>query len=469
MKLNLWITKKTVPFEGGFYDTYRLNGKDAHCNRIRFQNQDRAIVQAEKQRLEIEAANANDEAPRNTHLSNAQVREAEAAFQRLAKHPANLGERPLATAIDHFFITYFPPETDKTVSEIIPLFLADKSHRSKAYLMSLESDLTDFAKDYGSMKPHDILTKHAYVYMLGKSFIPRGAIEGTKARPIGPKRWNNLRGSLHAMFAWCEAPPRNWIGKNPFTKVDTKDILTPPPATLKPSQCLDLMIEVANYKSGVLVPYFALALFAGLRPAVPNGEIWKLAHHKDLLVLVNVDINKIDMLADIAKTKMRRQVTIQPALLAWLSEYWIEDFPVFPSNALNMIQEVRLSQKLGKDILRHTFISNYVGKFRNFADAAIEAGNTEAIIKSHYHNPSTKEEAELFWSITPDIVGKDELCAELRRKMVTLEGRKNGRPASANDTRMHEEHFAEIDAQEEMNETSANFAWANAIARPETA
>jgi hypothetical protein len=52
-------------------------------------------------------------------------------------------------------------------------------------------------------------------------------------------------------------------------------------------------------------------------------------------------------------------------------------------------------------VLRHTFISMHVAKFRSMGDTALQAGNSEAIIKKHYLNLVSPEEADAFWQIVP--------------------------------------------------------------------
>jgi len=47
-------------------------------------------------------------------------------------------------------------------------------------------------------------------------------------------------------------------------------------ATLSATQARELMEHMENYEGGRWVPYFALCLFAGIRPSVPHGEITKL-------------------------------------------------------------------------------------------------------------------------------------------------------------------------------------------------
>jgi hypothetical protein len=56
---------------------------------------------------------------------------------------------------------------------------------------------------------------------------------------------------------------------------------------------------------------------------------------------------------------------------------------------------------LSHDILRHTFISMFVGKYRSMGEAALQAGNSESIIRKHYLDLKSTAEAEAFFSIMP--------------------------------------------------------------------
>jgi hypothetical protein len=51
--------------------------------------------------------------------------------------------------------------------------------------------------------------------------------------------------------------------------------------------------------------------------------------------------------------------------------------------------------------MRHTFISMFVAKFRSIGEAAIQAGNSEGIIRRHYLDLKSAGEAETYWSIVP--------------------------------------------------------------------
>ena len=50
---------------------------------------------------------------------------------------------------------------------------------------------------------------------------------------------------------------------------------------------------------------------------------------------------------------------------------------------------MRKRHGLTHDVLRHSFISFHVAAFRSVGDAALEAGNTEGVVKAHYLNAAT--------------------------------------------------------------------------------
>lgn len=71
----------------------------------------------------------------------------------------------------------------------------------------------------------------------------------------------------------------------------------------------------------------------------------------------------------------------------------------------NLRQRVCNKFGLTHDVLRHTFISMFVAKFRSMGEAALQAGNSESIIRKHYLDLKSKEESEQFLGIVPAISG----------------------------------------------------------------
>lgn len=79
--------------------------------------------------------------------------------------------------------------------------------------------------------------------------------------------------------------------------------------------------ERSKLPAGCLVPYFALCLFAGLRPAVPHGEVWKISRQQEPGKLVDVALGVIRVAPEVSKVKGIRQVKIRENLAAWLARY----------------------------------------------------------------------------------------------------------------------------------------------------
>jgi integrase len=191
---------------------------------------------------------------------------------------------------------------------------------------------------------------------------------------------------------------KDWILRNPVEKIPYHRIAhrRGSARTLSAVQAQELMAFVENHEGGQLVPFFALCLFAGIRPCVRNGEVTKLKPED-----INLDTGVIHVEPEVSKVRMKRNVTIQPNLAAWLRAYPLERFPIIPPNLQHTRAAIAMKFDLSKDVMRHTFVSMFVAKFRSMGEAALQAGNSESIIRKHYLDLKSKEEAEEFFSILP--------------------------------------------------------------------
>jgi hypothetical protein len=70
------------------------------------------------------------------------------------------------------------------------------------------------------------------------------------------------------------------------------------------------------------------------------------------------------------------------------------------------MKQARKHFQLSHDETRHSFISYHVALHRSVGDAALQAGNSETVVKKHYLNLRPREEGETFFSIHPDISNK---------------------------------------------------------------
>jgi integrase len=166
--------------------------------------------------------------------------------------------------------------------------------------------------------------------------------------------------------------------------------------TLTAQQAEELMTHVEQQQGGCAVPFFALCLFAGIRPCIRTGEILRLRPEH-----VRLAENVIGIDGEVSKVREPRNVAIQPNLAAWLRAYPLTEFPIIPPNLQHLRAEIAKKFDLWHDIMRHTFISMFVAKFRSLGEAALQAGNSESIIRKHYLDLKSTDEAEQFFSILP--------------------------------------------------------------------
>lgn len=122
-----------------------------------------------------------------------------------------------------------------------------------------------------------------------------------------------------------------------------------------------------------------------------------------------------------------RQLAISDNIRAWLTAYPADKYPIIPKNYQDLITSIRKKFQLPHDVLRHTRISMHVRKCKSIGAAALEAGNTEAVIRQYYLNLVTDADAEVFWDITPDSIRPDSATlAKIEAAVAEIEKRKAG-------------------------------------------
>lgn len=394
MKSGEFTVRRIWAKEHGFrYQTFQVVGY-LDGSRVRKRFRSRAEALGEKNRLDVAAANHDGTMKTvTTRLTGGQLAEAEAVFARL-------GERSLSGAVEWFLANYRPPSVEMTVEAAALAFTADRAGNVSAAVAA------DYGKVLGLLKRtfpgramHTIKTEEIEAMM--------------RTRGQAKKSWNNLRCYLHAIFEFCAHNGRRWVAVNPVKAIRQYDIARGLPQILTATQVRDLFAYLETYagpprckcRPGYLVPYFALATFAGIRPSVTNGELRKLHDLADKSRVIDEQIGVIRMTPDLTKTNGLRQIAIQPNLAAWLKLYPLKDWPLMVENMPDHVARVRKHFKLGNDVLRHTFVSFHAAMFKSLGGTAMEAGNSEAIIRRHYLNLVSSAEAGLFWSIFPSVRG----------------------------------------------------------------
>lgn len=365
------------------FTSWRVGGW-LHGVRVRKNFKTREEAAAEKAALEIRALQAASGLQSVvTSLSTDQVREAEAVFRRLEGKAQSL-----SFYVDFALANYREPERQKKIEDAVADYVAARKHE-------LEQDhicQPMFDRIRWELKR---LESH-FAGKLVAEITSTAVVEFLELDRPSMKTYNNRRGVLSTFFKY--AFQRGWIAENPILKVPHYRIRRRggKVATFTADQAKALMEFIEDYEGGKWVPYFALCLFAGIRPGVPYGEISKFQPDA-----VKLNEGIIYISSTVSKVREPRKIEIQPNLAAWLRAYPLEKFPIILGNFKKRRQKFAKKVGLTHDVLRHTFISMFVAKFRSLGEAALQAGNSEAIIRKHYLDLKSKEEAEKFFNILP--------------------------------------------------------------------
>ena len=395
------ITKFTNPSS---QDVWRLSGT-LNGQRIRKNFQTREAAVAERQHLDIEHLNDESEGQTVwTTLTHSQNREAIAAVNMLKRSGST---KPLGFAVRYFLQHYKEAAESMTVESAVTEYTDEKSKELQRGLISSRQEraikiemkkLMGYFEQriVGEIRPdelRDYLDKP-----LGRS----------KAVP-SLKTWNNRRGYLSTFFKFCLI--KKYVAEDPILQVPKFKVKKARGTadTLSARDAEAFMHWLESYQGpqnkdgsfwgqpGCMVPYYALTLFAGIRPDWKDGEIKKL-QAKDF----RFDTGVILVEPEASKVNEKRTIKIQPNLQRWLQRYPIADFPIIPERRFrDLWVDVRKQRKLTHDVMRHTFISMTVGAFRSVGDASLQAGNSEAVIRKHYLDLKSVEEADAFWAIAP--------------------------------------------------------------------
>ncbi len=355
-----------------------------HGVRIRKNFKTRDEAAAEKAALEIKALQTDSGLrPQTTFLTAEQLRESESLFQRISGRP-----QTLSFYVDYALAHYRPASQETSLTDASTAYLAIKNQEhartliSARQLRAIRNEMTTFQERF----PHELVSRFNPETIT--AYLERGA--------PALKTYNNRRGLLFTFFKF--AVRKGWTVENPVERTVQHRIAhrRGSAETLTTEQAAELLSYAEKYKGGVMVPYFVLCLFAGVRPCLVDGEILRLDARD-----VCLDLGVIRIEPEVSKIRTSRQIAIQSNLAAWLRAYPLSRFPIVPPNAKNMRAAISRQFGLTHDVLRHTFISMFVGKFRSMGEAALQAGNSESIIRKHYLNVKSKKESDRFFNIGP--------------------------------------------------------------------
>lgn len=277
-----------------------------------------------------------------------------------------------------------------TVVEAVKLFLDDKYNlgRDDNWVRANRNILDRFSDYVGEGSLCDCSRDQAQAWLLSLHYAP--------------VTLNNHKKSCGSFFNWCV--DRRYCHENIFKNVSTPIITPPEPDFLKVDQTIKLFQTAAKHFPDLLA-YLAMRAFGGIRSSacsrIPIEDI-------------NFENRGILITAKNAKNNQRDFLQGHPDnLWAWL-EFSRDNFPEGFSLTERMHRR-RHAQNIEKakfqpphNALRHSFATYHVALLG-------DAGRTSRLLThrsephllfAHYKGISTREDAEKYFSITPDKILK---------------------------------------------------------------
>jgi integrase len=275
----------------------------------------------------------------------------------------------------------------KKVAEVVAELLASKQADglSRRYLETLRSHLGRFAAAFATD-----------MNLIRTPEIDRWLRE----QKLGPRARNNIRGSVITLFHF--ARKQGYLRKGLPTEAD--DIARAKDrggqiGILRPS-ALALLLDRAPPRVRLFI---ALGAFTGMR----SSETLRLEWSD-----VNFERAYITVAAEKAKTATRRLVPIQRNLMGWLSPWRGEAGPLFETRR-DAVRAIAFAKSCGvvwpSNALRHSYATYRLAATANAARVALEMGNSPQKLMTNYRELADEQEAEEWFSISPESVRTSSL------------------------------------------------------------
>ncbi len=312
-------------------------------------------------------------------LSDDQVRQAVEAFQILD------GKGSIKEAAEFYAKHAVAEDMKITVSALCEIFLQKKESTGKREktILDYRARINNLAKTYGDTLVSEITTSMLEEWLDKKKY---GGVSRQNYKRIFTVFFNFAVNHNHTHY-------------NPAKGLESVRIDERTPGVLTIPQIKNLL-SVCQDEDDDYVPYFALAVFAGIRPE----EILRLDWSR-----INFDKQIVMIDGAISKTRRNRTVEMTDNLKAWLFPLRKKEGPVVPSGKHFWTRSKQIRANAGvkdiweNDMLRHTFGTYHYAFHEDEGKTVKQMGNSSYVFQKHYNDGLvSKSDAEEFWAITPD-------------------------------------------------------------------
>lgn len=444
MKLTTWNAEERVNIEqvqGVNKTTFKVyarlpNGKVV---RQRFNSESEAVTFAEDLKIQgLNLANAKQRNVRPSSLSATDESDYITALEILNKKFGE-GSWTLTKAATWLTANYFDANFKEIkVKDAVDEFLAWKvKEGAKPNYMSKVRYQFGYSKEKDKktvkIKPGSFVSFDKLLHEVEEGELDR--LIWNESWDVSSSTRRDMWKSFHVFYEWAKD---RYCSSNPIKKIAKPAANELDPEALTVEQAENILKAASKCYKGTLVPYFALALFGGLRPQEITGNesikplTWLADGSKEANFVWDKDEKGNDKVSIRLRGKMawRRTVLLPDNCVAWIKPYVKKTGLVCPGNFLKKYDVIRCAAgfRVGKgritgidkkgidglkdpdskdrpewiqDGCRHSALSYRLAIVEDIQAVCSWAGNQPRTFKSNYESLVTKEQAKKYWAIFP--------------------------------------------------------------------
>ena len=242
-------------------------------------------------------------------------------------------------------------------------------------LKQTQHNLSLLAEEFGNESVHCVTAGNLEKWFQRRNW-KRSTVDGVIAK-IGP------------FFSWLVR--EGLIDKSPCGAIRRPIRDNSKPPSILSVKAANELLNVAKRLDPEFAKYFAIGIFAGVRP-----------HEIERLDDKDITERYIEITAANAKCRKRRLVNVLPNLKEWLKVSPNTPLKNKRRRKLALIKAAGISW--AHDIMRHSYASYHLAHFSSADKTALELGHRDTnMLFRHYRQLVTREEAEKFWAIRPEL------------------------------------------------------------------
>ena len=292
------------------------------------------------------------------------------------------GAPDLSAVVESAIAAFSAAQSTITVTEAIRQRLDDAERRnlSPRHQDDLRNRLARFAAAFGERPLSAVKVEDLSHWLHGLA--------------VGPKTWKNYSLAIGSVFSL--AYDRGQIPANPASKLKAPKDSPHAPAILTPQEGRALLTAAAP----AILPLLVLQAFCGVRRAESERLTWAD-------IKLDNDEPFVELGSNITKTNRRRNPPIPENAAAWLRK--CRGLPgarlgISPNAYRRHLESAAAAAGIdwSENLLRHSFGTYRLAVTKNAAQVAEEMGNSPAVVRSHYQNITSPQDARSWFNATPE-------------------------------------------------------------------